>query len=736
MRQRIGWGSAMSVGALVFSLTFGPALAAEAKAAEAETAEEKSAQVVEDESPVADGATSADSAGRALLQTVEVVGREEESLFAESTFSADKTQTHLLDVGQSISIITKEVIRDRALVRLNDIAPFVAGVNEFSVYNDLTIRGFRNDDDRRINGLRAYNNFWSQELIAHVERVEVIKGPAAATFGDASPGGVINIVTKKPLPYAQTDLSARYGGYTGYSGSTDQYLALDTTGPFNDQILYRFNMAYEDSESFRTEIFNENLVVAPSLSFLPTDRTRINFDLVYTDSQGILDRGQPTFQGGQDLNAVPIEVSVTQPGDKLNYETLATTIALDQEINASWSFALAYMHFDYEEQLEEHRIDRFVSPTEISLRYNDRDSEAQVDSASAYVVGRFETGRLGHKLIFGVDTVKRDDEASELIARNVATFDLSNPANVPRDVGSYDLVSPSYNPWRGSLDSRGVYISDVLTMGPWDLTLGLRYDDFEVGYVEGEVAGRPEILVEDSQLSPRVSLVRRMGVDQSAYFSWLTGFQPPPSWTSSPVYGGPFDPRESDLFEVGYKQLLFHGRALFVASLFRLTLNNEIVYANDENNPDLYIQRGEERSTGLELEFSGRVTDALQLIANYAYIDAEIVEDPDPGLRGKRKENAPEHTATLWGRYDLNDTWGFGAGVSYVSERETFEETLQLPSYTLFDAAVYYQPTEKLELSLQGKNLSDRTHWTGGYNYGRVFPGEPRTYSLVANYRF
>lgn len=732
MQHSIRWGQVLAF-ALVFQLLFVPG---SGSAAETEPEETEAQAATSDGEAARQAEADTGAEPRLQLQTVEVTGREESSLFAEYTFSADKTQAHLLDIPQSISIVTKEVIQDRALVRLNDIAPFVAGVNEFSVYNDITIRGFRSSDDRRVNGLRTYNNFWSQDLIAHVERVEVIKGPAAATFGDASPGGVINIVTKKPLRQAQTSLSARYGGYTGYSGAHDRYLAVDTTGPVSDTLLYRFNVAYEDSESFRAEIFNENLIIAPSFSFLPTDRTRINLDVVYTDSKGILDRGQPTFDGSLDLDVVPIDVSVTQPGDRLDTETLATTLAVDHALSDSWSVALAYLNFDYEEALEEHRIDRYLTPTEISLRYNDRDSEANVDSISTYLVGHFHTGRVAHKLVVGTDLVDREDSAREVIARNVATFDLADPMNMRRDVGSYALVTPAYSPWRGTLEGLGLYLTDQMTIGRWDLLLGLRYDDFEVNYFDPTATSSTEYLVEDSQLSPRLSLLRRINPDQSAYFSWITGFQPPDPWTASPIYGGPFDPRESEMFEVGYKQILFNGDALFVASIYQLTQKNEVVYANDLDNPDLYVQRGEERATGLELEFSGRLTDSLQLIANYAYTDAEVVDDPDPTLEGRRKENAPEHMATIWGRYDLNPTWGFGAGVSYVSERATFDPRLELPSYTIFDAAIYYQPTAKLELSLQAKNLADETHWTGGYNYGRVFPGEPRSLSLVANYRF
>jgi iron complex outermembrane receptor protein len=165
-------------------------------------------------------------------------------------------------VPQSISAVTKEVIRDQGLRRLNEIAPFISGVNEFSVYDDLTIRGFRTNDDRRLNGQRTYNAFWTQPLIDHLERVEVIKGPASAIFGDASPGGVINMVTKKPLAKPAYEARAMLGSFSR------KQAAVDLTGPLNDtqSLLYRLNLGVEDSDSFREQVFNKSTLVAPSFT--------------------------------------------------------------------------------------------------------------------------------------------------------------------------------------------------------------------------------------------------------------------------------------------------------------------------------------------------------------------------------------------------------------------------------------------------------------------------------------
>lgn len=667
-----------------------------------------------------------DSVETSKLETVEVIGRKEQTTFANETFSATKFKADILDIGQSISVVTKELIQDQGLVRLNDVTPYVAGANEFSVYNDITIRGFRNFDARRVNGLRVYNDFWSQDVIAHVERVEVIKGPAAVAFGDANPGGVINVVTKKPLDESRHSISARAGSFN------EKYIALDTTGPLSDKLLYRVNVAQEDSDSFRDEVFNENTIIAPSLTWLPTDSTRINFDYIYIDSMGILDRGQPNFQGSQNLNEVPIETSLTQPGDELSTTSNSLTLTLDQQITSNWSFAFAFNQVYYDQKLIEHRSAGFVdgSDTQIRLQYNDRDGEADVSSFSSYFTGIFNTGVIEHKLVFGVDTVDTENVQTQVRDRDVGVIDLTQLDNInrQRDVSSYTL-EPS-NPFGGQLESTGLYVQDQMTLGQWQIMLGLRHDDYDITTVGSDDQSS------DSQISPRVSALYRLGEESSVYGSWISGFQPPDPSNNAPINGGPFDPEESELLELGYKKKLFNGNALFVSSIYQITKTNAIVSANDETNPELNVQRGEEQARGFELEFLGNLNEHLLLIANYAYNDAKISKDPDPEIQGTPKEGAPKHAATIWSRYDFNSQFGIGAGVEYIGERYTFEESLKLPSYTLYNASVFYEPTDQLELALQAKNLSDETHWTGGYNYRRLFPGNPRTVSLTANYTF
>ncbi len=672
--------------------------------------------------------TAQANGGETSLQTIEVVGRAITTDFADSTFAATKTETHILDVPQTVNAVTKEVIEEQNLLTLNDVAPYVAGMNEFSVYDDLTIRGFRNQDDRRVNGQRVYNNFWTQPYIANVERVEVIKGPSAVLYGQATPGGVVNIVTKKPLAESRHEVRGDLGTFGG--GDNQGLLAVDTTGPVNDSgtLLYRFNASKWDHDSFRTEIFDEGYSLSPSMSWVPSEDTRLNLELSYTNRETVLDRGQPNLRDASDLGVVPIDVSVTQPGDGLDTRDFTAALSLDQALSDQWRLSASLQYHDYEEDLREHRVGfgaTLPSGSEYTIRYGERDTEAETLSGTVYATGEFETGNFAHELVVGADAMRQEKESRDQQANNVFVFDVLDPENISRPVDSYPLVDP-WGPWGEDNERTGLFVQDQVTLGDWDFLAGLRYSSFSTQAIGGEEYS-------DSDLAPRLGVVYRYTDDLSFYGTYAEGFEPNFGYTSA--QGGPFDPTTSRLFEVGAKHLAFGGDLLFTAALYHIVNDDIVVWANDASNPDLYRQRGQEQSTGLELEAIGNLTDRLSIIANYAYNNAEVTEDEIAENEGKTKEGAPHHAATLWGKYDLGSGFAVGAGAEYVGERETFQEGFPLPDYTLFNAGVFYEKGD-VDISLVGKNLADEEHWTGGYRASRVYPGDPLKVTLSARYTF
>ncbi|RZK63621.1 MAG: TonB-dependent receptor, partial [Pedobacter sp.] len=205
------------------------------------------------------------------LQQVEITGRKEKTYKTTGSFIG-KIENQLKDIPQSVSYASKELIADQGLMRVGEVVKNFSGVNQFSFYDDLTIRGFRvngQTNTQLLNGLRTSTGFWKQSLANYLERVEVLKGPSSALFGNASPGGVVNRVTKKPLDETRRSISMSLGSFNTFRG------LADFTGPAtkDSTLLYRVNVGYENADSFRDLMFDRNLVVAPSLTFIPSDKT-------------------------------------------------------------------------------------------------------------------------------------------------------------------------------------------------------------------------------------------------------------------------------------------------------------------------------------------------------------------------------------------------------------------------------------------------------------------------------
>jgi iron complex outermembrane receptor protein len=235
------------------------------------------------------------------LQSVEINGRAGNTYKSDYSYFGNKTQSPTLLIPQSISSVTKELIEDKMALSLKDVVDDISGVNIYSGYDEYTIRGFRAENARDINGLRGYNTTYISSMLVNIERVEVIKGPTAPLYGNCDPGGTINLVTKKPLDTARAEVNLFYGSYDHYRAQGD------VTGPLNSSktLLYRFNAGYDNTNSFRTGVYAKSYELAPSLSFIPNDRFRINADFSISHINTVLDRGQPGIEGDPDLYATP-----------------------------------------------------------------------------------------------------------------------------------------------------------------------------------------------------------------------------------------------------------------------------------------------------------------------------------------------------------------------------------------------------------------------------------------------
>ncbi len=709
------------------------------------------------------------------LQAVEITGRKERTYRNSSSFVGTKTETPLKLVPQAISYVTKEVIDDQQAFKTSDVLKNLSGVNVFSFYNnDFTLRGFRAGNSL-INGLRDVTNSWSQSLLPNVERIEVIKGPASALFANTDPGGTVNTVTKKPLDVARKAISFATGSYNTYR------LSGDFTGPMDkdNKLLYRLNLAYQNAQSFRVLQGGEDVVVAPSISFLPSERTRVNIDFVYSRTRSRLDRGQPIFgaTAGTDLHSTPISFAIGKENDHEHELNLYTTASFQHTFSSWLSFNASYMKFLYDEDLLEHRTsnryavdaDGVQIPTLMEMQTIRRLRKNYNDNLTFYFISDFQTGPLTHKLLTGYDYIQnvspvggsaynasgyRNAANNGIIATynpanrdaylirnnrpvpNVPHFDLANPDYSISEISGYFNVSSPQAVTKYFVN--GFYAQDQISVGPVQALIALR-QEYYVDILNYGKANEKE--VRQKATIPRFGLVYTPIEPVSIYATYAVGYQPQGAGTIGDPgrFGGPFDPLTSTMYEGGLKTEFLKKQLVINAALYHIEQNNILINANDPQNPEKLRQLGQQQARGVELDIYGQVLPNLSVTANMAYNKTTITKSHIETEIGNTLPNAPRFQGGVWAKYVFADKAlkgiGIGAGANAVSSRTTFSDILTLPAYTVADLAVYYT-VDRVKLSVNLNNVFNKTHWVGGYDFNRLFPGTPRNFLVGVGYIF
>ncbi|HEV7347746.1 TonB-dependent receptor [Telluribacter sp.] len=723
------------------------------------------------------------TAAEQQLQAVEILGRQEREYNSTYSFSATKIATENRNIPQAISTVTKELIADRQAFRLGDVVKNVSGVSPVSFYNHYAIRGITQSsssiENRLVNGMRTSQIYFNQPLSSNVERVEVIKGPASLTFSNTDPGGSINIITKKPLPVDRKEISLSVGSFNTLRG------ALDFTGPLNEQktLLYRLNAGYEDAQSFRDLQFKKALLLAPSFSYVPNDKTQVNIELTVSHDNSRLDRGQPIFgatAGKTDLNSTPVSFAIGAPNDYNKTQEVTLMSSLTHAFSQQVSLNLSFMRQAWFEDLFEHRTsntfaaDSSSKPisTLVQMQAYQRQQKWYTNNLNAYFSFDLKTGPLNHRLVVGLDHIRFEivRGAAQSTARGfinaagngvintynpanaalyrytnyngqkipvpgVPYFDLKNPTYVIRDRGDYLFERSQILP--ASYQVSGLYLMDQISLGKFIANIGLRqewYTDLANYKLDNETR------VEQTKFLPRLGLTFTATKHINVYGVYTEGYQPQ-SITSltNPEAGGPFDPLSSNMYELGAKTEWLNGGLTLNAAYFNITQRNILISANDPVNVNRLIQRGAENSRGMELDITGKILPSWQVNFSYAYIDARITDDVET-LKGLRKENTPQNSFSFWSRYDFTAPalrgLGVGFGVNHSGEKiPWFTRDFMIPAYTLADAAVYYKVRD-IQFAANINNLFNTSYWFGAINYTRLYPGTPRNTMVNVTYRF
>jgi iron complex outermembrane receptor protein len=678
------------------------------------------------------------------LQDVEVRGRIEQSFKSDYSFMGTKTQTPSINIPQSISAVTKELIMDKMDFTLKDIAGEVPGVNQYSGYDEYAIRGFKAENARLINGLRGYNTIYTSTMLVNIERIEIMKGPAATLYGNGDPGGTINLVTKKPLAINESEINISGGTWNHFRTMGD------ATGPLNKNktLLYRINGGYDNSHSFRNQYYAKSYELAPSLSFIPNDKIQLNIDFSLSHINTILDRGQPGFQNDYSLKSTPTNLIASQPGDYLHETDIASSILFSYKINKQISFNSGYLNYNTQQDALEHGIHSYITPDSVNLYYSGWNYQTTTHSFTNYVTFHFNTGKFGHQFLAGFDYIKSSVnlgqdyyEQADLFGAGsgiVGTFSLKNPKYITRPISKYSIStynSDAINVNASVYQTKGFYLQEQVSLNKLKILFGIREEQYKAGGSEADSAGSGV----QNVFLPRIGLVFEIRPDVSLYATYNNGFDPFEATNSTQVFNEPFKPVTSKLFEAGTKANLFDNKLSASLALYQLTLYNVAVNANDISNPNLYIQQGEDRSAGMETEVNGNILPNLSISASYSYCIAKVIKSKIAWQEGHSLENAPANTSNSWIKYMFikGPLKGFGIALGHSQEsvRNTVEQGLALPGYLVLNGGIRYK-NKHFIAAFNLNNFTNKTYWTGAYNNVNKWPGAPRNFMMSVGYNF
>lgn len=656
---------------------------------------------------------------------------------ATSTTTGIKTDTPLREIPQSVSVVGQEQIRDQGAQTLQETLRYVPGViadafgldsrGDYAFVRGISAAFF-------LDGLRTTYGYYVNTIPAEpygLERVEVLRGPASMLYGQATTGGIINMVSKMPQEQAYNEIGVDYGSFDF------KQLRFDSTGAVttDKKWLYRIVGLVRDAETQVDYVDNDRVFIAPSLTYRPTNDTSITLMGTYrNDNAGSVQQFFPhvgTLYPNPSGQKVDFSTFIGEPTDYYDTEQRSVSLFVEHKFSDALKLNHASRYSYTDNQWDTHFAASTILPeqlasfnetfdsiadsvlgpgdyflfdpnsapftgpdkTNIARVHYIKSTQTEVFNQDTNLVGKFVTGDIGHKVLAGYDYMRYSTGGyytptllDNALPPWLAGFGLPGQAEFNMFDPVYGQTSPIYvapdvNPpfapltFIDTLDEvqqqHGLYIQDQLRWGPWIAVLGVRHDWLQVD-LEGSATER------DTALSRRAGLMYEFDFGLTPYVSWSESFTPQPG---QPVVDSLADvnnpnavlhsaaPLEGEQFEIGFKFQPAGAPFLINASVFQLEETNQVYIPQSIGNA---LQGVDVKMRGFEIEAVGQVTDNIKVIASYSYTDSENTRHPLDYKVGTPVLGVPEHMASLWGMYTFTDSFwrglSFGAGVRYMGE--------------------------------------------------------------------
>jgi catecholate siderophore receptor len=652
----------------------------------------------------------------------------------------DKLPNLLKDTPQSITVVPQRIIREEAVFSLRDALRNVTGISLAAGEgggaqgDNLTLRGFSARNDIFTDGVRDFGQYTRD--VFDLDSVEVLKGPSSVLFGRGSTGGVINQVTKMPK------LTPSYT-FTGTEGTGPfSRAAVDMNQPVADTAAFRLNGMFTDAGVVdRDETHLRRWGAAPSFTVGLGTPTQFSASYYYFGDNNVPDYGFPYIFGKPaDVDRRNFYGLIDRDfeQDQVHIGTFKVEHAIGDDVRLRNTLRYAsYARHSIVSNLNTVGTPAPGTPLE-NIQVNPSGAQRKEhDSALINVtdgIFKFETWGFKHTLVSGIELGRETSDVTRRNFQNVPRLSLVNPD--PR--ASLQGMTSAIN-FRGDTDafSFGAFAVDELQLLNWlKIMGGVRYDLFDADFRNaflGQTFSRT-----DTQWSPRAALIVQPTKQQTYYFSYGTSFNPSAENLSLAVNNADTAPETTASYEVGAKLDLLEGGALGITTaLFRIDKNNA---RTTDPALGVMVLEGKQRVQGFELQIVGRLLPTWNILAGYTYLDSRTLEalEVTNGIpvKGKRIQNVPENTFSLWTTWDITPQWQVGGGTFYVSERfANNTNTNSAPGYVRADVTAAWRPLKPFEFRMNIQNLAD-TVFFEQVHPSHVIPGAGRTFLFTGTLSF
>ena len=647
--------------------------------------------------------------------------------------NALKAPTPIIDVPQSLSIITSDQITQRGFTSIGEIINYTPGVNtsQGEGHRDAVVfRGVRSTADFFIDGVRDDVQYYRP--LYNIEQVEILRGPNALLFGRGGTGGILNRVTKKGVVGEN---------FTGFQAGVDTFGAFgfqgDSNFSLNDNTAFRINAMYEYLNNHRDFYDGDRFGINPTARFELGSATTIDLSYEYINHQRFVDRGIPTGTDGRPVEAFKDIVFADPELNTTELEAHLLRASLQHEFSESLKGNFSAFYGDYDKLYQNFYASGYnqaATPDVVTLDgYVDR-TDRQNLILSGNLVGELATGGINHTIVAGGEFINTSSDQDRFNSFWDTTMDdnevftITRPLNLRGGMGVNAAGMPTTNSFttdlnddtRVTIDVFSFYIQDQVEVTDWlDVVVGFRFDSFDIEVFN--VPADETRTRKDEEISPRFGVIFKPRENISIYGSYSESFLPRSGEQFANINGSnnALDPNTFTNLEAGVKWD-FDQRLSLTAAIFEIEQSSPQVADNDPSTLDII----DSEIRGFEVQLQGQVTERWFISAGYGYLDGEQVNRAGP--TGLRPRELPEHMFSVWNNVQVTERLGVGLGLTYQSESFINNgNTAVLPSYVRIDAAAYYDVTDKIRLQVNIENLTDELYFPNSHSTHQATVGAP-----------